>query len=260
MKLDLSNLESVRQFGADYAREKYPPIKALVLNAGLQLLGDVKYSPDHIEMTFAVNHVGHALLFYLLRPSLAKDCRIVITASGTHDPAQKSGMPDAAYTTAEELAHPTPMTAKNNGKQRYATSKLCNVMWMYALHKRLANASAGKHWTITAFDPGLLPGTSLARDYSAPLRFLFVHILPHVIPVLRFLVSPNIHSPRESGAALAALAVGGVPESGKYWEGTKVIKSSDLSHDVEKQEDLWRWTINKVAVNEEEKRAFEQVY
>ncbi|KAK4696166.1 hypothetical protein P7C71_g1697, partial [Lecanoromycetidae sp. Uapishka_2] len=260
LKLDLASLELVRSFAADYASKGFPPIKALVLNAGLQFPGGVKYSADNIEMTFAINHVGHALLFYLLRPYLARDCRIVITASGTHDPLQKTGIPDAAYNTAEELAHPTPKTAGNAGRQRYSTSKLCNVMWMYALHKRLKNASAGQRWTVTAFDPGFMPATGLVRDAAAPVRFLATRVLANALPVLRLLMSPNVHSPEESGAALATLAVGGVPESGKYWEGTKVIKSSELSYNVEKQEDLWRWTIDRVAQNEEEKREFEEVY
>jgi NAD(P)-dependent dehydrogenase (short-subunit alcohol dehydrogenase family) len=212
-------------------------------------------------MTFAINHVGHALLFYLLRPQFANECRIVITASGTHDPAQKTAVPDAAYNTAEELAHPTPETAKNSGRQRYATSKLCNIMWMYALHKRLTAASAGRAWTVTAFDPGLMPGTGLARDSPAAVLFIWHNILPRVIPVLRFVFGKhNIHSPRESGLALARLAVDGVAEGGKYWEGTKVIKSSEMSYDTAKQEDLWRWTIDRVALNEEEKRDFDRVY
>ena len=133
-------------------------------------------------------------------------------------------------------------------------------MWMYALHKRLTSSSGGQEWSVTAFDPGLMPGTLLARDASAAFQFIFTKILPHVIPGLWLLLFPNIHSPQESGAALANLAVGGVPESGKYWEGIKVIKYSDLSYDTAKQEDLWQWTINKVALNEEEKHDFEKVY
>lgn len=42
--------------------------------------------------------------------------RLVLTASGTQDPTQKSGMPDAKYTTAEELAHPNPATADKEGR------------------------------------------------------------------------------------------------------------------------------------------------
>lgn len=86
LPLDLSSLANVRAFADAYSKQGYPPIKALLLNAGLQITTGVSYTTDGFETTFGVNHVGHALLFYLLRPQLAPDARIVITASGVHDP------------------------------------------------------------------------------------------------------------------------------------------------------------------------------
>lgn len=72
----------------------------------------------------------------------------------------------------------------------------------------------------------------------------------------------NIHTSQDSGGALARLAADGDVEgvSGVYFEGRKEIKSSVVSYEEEKQEDLWRWTLDKVAANEEEKRSFEKVY
>lgn len=261
LSLDLSSLAKVREFAKSYATESYPPISALVMNAGLQLPNDVSYNADGVEMTFAINHIGHALLFYLLCRYLAPRARIVNTASSVHDPAQKTGLSDANYATAEELAHPTAESAKNNGRQRYATSKLCNVMWTYALHDHITKAASGKQWTVTAFDPGLMPGTGLARDAGAAMIFVFTKVLPHFIWLLRRSVIPNIHSPQESGAALARLAIGKDVEgvSGKYFEGMKEIKSSVDSYVKEKQEDLWQWTANFVAMNEEEVRSFKQL-
>lgn len=259
LELDLSSLAKVRAFAAEYAKGAYPPIKALVLNAGLQIL-NLNYTEDKIESTFAINHVGHALLFYLLRPYLDEEARILLVASGTHDPARKTGLPDAIYNSADELAQPTKDSEKYSGRQRYATSKLCNVMWTYALHRRLKKPP-GKKWTVNAFDPGLMPGTGLAREAPAFVRFIFLHILPRTIWLLRLLVSPNVHSPQESGASLARLAVGddvkGV--SGKYYEGKKLIESSKDSEVIEKQEDLWEWTVKRVAKDEDERRKFESV-
>ena len=258
LKLDLSTLAQVRSFVADYAEKGYPPIKALVLNAGLQIL-ELDYTEDKIESTFAINHVGHALLFYLMRPYLTEEARIVITASGTHDPAQKTGL-TAIYNSAEQLAQPTEETKKYSGRTRYASSKLCNVMWTYALQRRLEK-SPGKKWTVNAFDPGLMPGTGLTREASATLQFLWRNILPRMIWLLRLLITPNIHLPQDSGASLARLAVGedvkGV--TGKYYEGQKPIPSSKDSYDREKQEDLWEWTVKRVAKDENEKREFESV-
>ena len=102
----ISDFDDICVFVDRYSSVSYPPIKALFLNAGLQCLGGVEYT-EGIEKTFAINHVGGALLFCLLRPHFAKDARIVLTASGVHDPAQKTGIPDAKYASAEELVHPT---------------------------------------------------------------------------------------------------------------------------------------------------------
>jgi NAD(P)-dependent dehydrogenase (short-subunit alcohol dehydrogenase family) len=261
LPLDLSSLANVHEFATSYSAKSFPPISALVMNAGLQFPNGVSYTGDGVEKTFAINHVGHALLFYLLRPHLVPNARIFIVASGTHDPAQKTGVPAAKYTTAEELAHPTPESSKNKGRQRYATSKLCNILWTYALHDHMAKSTSGKDWTVTAFDPGLMPGTALAREAAPVLQFMFTKVMPHLIWLLRRLINHNIHSPRESGEALARLAVGQDVEgvSGKYFEGRGEIKSSVDSYVKEKQEDLWVWTARFVAIGEEEARSFERL-
>jgi NAD(P)-dependent dehydrogenase (short-subunit alcohol dehydrogenase family) len=258
LPLDLSSLASVRFFVQTWETKNFPPITALLLNAGLQFPETLRKSKDGIELTFAINHVGHALLFHLLYPHLANGARVVITSSGTHDPAQKTGLPDAKYTTAEELAHPTPESAKNSGRQRYATSKLAVVMWSYALHRRFGKFPE-KTLTVNAFDPGLMPGTGLAREAGPFLRMLWIHVLPHILPLLRCLVNPNIHTPQESAKNLARLAVGDDVKnvSGVYYEGFKQIKSSKESYDEAKQEDLWGWTVKNTAANKEETEKFD---
>ncbi|OBT90617.1 hypothetical protein VE02_00568 [Pseudogymnoascus sp. 03VT05] len=260
LPIDLSSLANVRAFAESWKTKKFPAIIAFVLNAGLQFPGVVQMSGDGIESTFAINHVGHALLFHLLFPHLADKARVAITSSGTHDPAQKTGLPDAEYVTAEQLAHPTPESAKSAGRQRYASSKLANVMWTYALHRRLS-AMPKRNLTVVAFDPGLMPGTGLARDGTSLEKFLWFRLLPRILPLLRFIISPNIHTSQESGANLTRLAVGADVEgkSGVYFEGKEIIKSSKDSYDESKQEDLWEWTIKGTATSEDERREFELV-
>ncbi|KAK0270625.1 hypothetical protein LTS00_016907, partial [Friedmanniomyces endolithicus] len=260
LHLDLANLQGVRQFTSDFTAARYPPLSAVVFNAALQTVGKVKYTLDGIESTFGISHVGHALLFHLLLQHFTPNARIVITASGTHDPAQKTGMPDAHYRTAEQLAHPDKESIKKNtGRQRYATTKLCNVLWLYALNRRRAEKDL--RFTVTGLDPGLMPGTGLARDANPIERFVWHHVLPRILPLLRYLISPNIHAPRESGQALARLAIGddiaGV--SGQYFEGMQAIKSSRDSYSVEKQDDLWEWTVCFTGENHAEKERFNEL-
>ncbi|KJR84957.1 short-chain dehydrogenase [Sporothrix schenckii 1099-18] len=271
-RLDLSDLANVRQFGRTWAdgtaagnTADFPPIHALLLNAGLQFPGALETIPSSgLEATFAVCHVGHALLFHLLVPFLdaasSDGARVLVTSSGTHDPAQKSGLPDAVYTSAEDLAHPPPDMVHVKGRQRYASSKLANVLWTYALvdHLERAGRLGAKVGGVTAnaFDPGLMPGTGLTRRGTGVERFLWHNVLPRIRPVLRVLVSPNIHTAEASGRNLARLAVGpggsGDPDrvdgtvlgvSGKYYEIRRPIPSSTDSYDKAKQEDLWDWTI-----------------
>jgi NAD(P)-dependent dehydrogenase (short-subunit alcohol dehydrogenase family) len=260
LPLDLSSLAQVRSFAAEWEANQFPPIHSLVFNAALQFPGDVQYTGDGFEKTFAISHIGHALLFSLLRPHLADTARVVIVSSGTHDPAQKSGLPDAFYSSAEELAHPEGESLKNNGRQRYATTKLTNVLYSYALHRRFEaiNKKTGKHWTVAAFDPGLMPGTGLARDATGFEKFLWMKVLPKIMPLLRLLISPNIHTTDYSGQMLSRLVTGSDEEigSGMYYEEDKQIKSSNASYDQEKQEDLWKWTVKTLAQNDSEMSLF----
>ncbi|KAL4883509.1 short-chain dehydrogenase [Aspergillus karnatakaensis] len=243
LPLNLSSLSAIGLFVISWSETNQPPITPLLLNAGLQFPGEARFTEDGYEQTFAVNHLGHALLFSLLIPHLAPSARIVITSSGTHDPAQKTGMPEAKYTSADELAHPVGLALSNEGRQRYTTSKLVNILWMYALERRFAalrsNPDIGqvRNWTVAAFDPGLVPGTGLARDAGGMMKFVWVRVLPTVIPLLRVFVSPNIHSAVEAGGNLAWVAGGA--KSGVYYEGRREIRSSEESYDEEKQDDLW---------------------
>ncbi|TGJ84813.1 hypothetical protein E0Z10_g3984 [Xylaria hypoxylon] len=261
LPVDLSDSKSVRNFAKDWSAKDYPPIQALCLNAALQFPDKIVYTPEGIEATFAITHVGNSLLFHLLCPHLASQARVVITSSGTHDPAQKSGLPDPIYTTGEELAHPPPAIANGPGRGHYANAKLANVLWTYALHKRLSQKVPDRGIVVNAFDPGLMPGTGLAREYSATMRFVWNKVLPKLAPVLRAVYSANIHKPSDSAASLARLAVS--PEmagiSGKYFEGRKEIPSSKDSYDEKKIEDLWNWTVRYCAQDESEVERFENL-
>jgi NAD(P)-dependent dehydrogenase (short-subunit alcohol dehydrogenase family) len=77
MSLDLADFDSVRRFAETWASKNCPPIKALLLNAGLQFPAEMQTNKNSIEKTFAINHVGHALLFHLLCSYLAEKARVV---------------------------------------------------------------------------------------------------------------------------------------------------------------------------------------
>lgn len=261
MSLDLSTLAAVRTFATTWSAAYHPPIQSLVLNAGIQFPGAIAYSPDGFEASFATNHVGHVLLFHLLIPFLTPSARIVVVSSGVHDPARKWGLVPA-YTSAESVAHPSAAAIKqSSGRDRYATSKVANVLWTRALGRRFASSPNHEGKTAIAFDPGLMFPTNLARNASWLVRFLGEHVAWRMIPLLKLMVSENINSPAESGGNLAWLAVGEEVEGlkGVYFEKRKEREVSEVAGTEEVQEELWRWTVENVACGEEERRRFEMM-
>src|SRR5208282_6308458 len=61
---------------------------------------------DGFETTFAVNHLAHYLLLRLLLPRLARGAVVVMTTSGTYDPAEKTIIPPPRHAKARLLAYP----------------------------------------------------------------------------------------------------------------------------------------------------------
>ncbi|KAF2868900.1 dehydrogenase/reductase [Massariosphaeria phaeospora] len=249
LPLDLGSLAKVRDFAASWKAGNYPPIQTLLLNAGVHIMGGVQYSEDGLEKNFAINHVGHALLFHLLLPCLTPDARIVVTASGVHDPAEK-WMSDPHWTNAEEMAHPGPARVSSiAGSDRYAATKLANILWAKALARHLSKAASGK--LVVIMDPGFMPGTGLFRNAPAPFRFAAKKIMPKAMPLLRATYHENTHTPEESGQALAWLSTTNEVkgQNGGYFEGKRVKASSPVSMEEAKQEDLWKWTVEFLCVD-----------
>lgn len=247
MSLDLASLASVRAFAtaliAKVSAGSIPVLHGLVCNAGVQTGTKRTFTVDGFESSFGVNHLGHFLLVTKLLPILASPARVTVVASGTHDPAQKAGPPPPAWNEPTALFRGELGTgaAKDGpfalGQRLYTTSKLANVYFTYALARRVATGV-----TSNAFDPGLMPGTGLLRNAAPPLRFVAKHVLPHVKPLLRRFLTPNVHTVEESGAALARLMTDPLlgSTSGKYFEGQKEIRSSTESYDTDRAEELWK--------------------
>ncbi len=234
IEVDLGSLESVRAFVNRVPTADLPPIHAIVCNAGVQVISGTQQTADGFEMTFGVNHLGHFALVQGLLDELARPARIVVVSSGTHDPSKRTGMPEARYTCAADLASaPADDNGSSEGRRRYTTSKLCNLLFTYELDRRLDHGA--RRVTVNAFDPGLMPGSGLARDYPPLHRLGWRYLLP----ALRIL--PQVHSTRTSGANLAALV--GDPRfdgaTGQYFDRLRTVPSSADSYDREKARDLW---------------------
>jgi light-dependent protochlorophyllide reductase len=249
--LDLGSAASVREFVRDFAARDVA-LRALVCNAGLQVVHGPRLTPDGYETTFAVNHLGHFLLTNLLLARLIENApsRIIVVASGVHDPKQRTGMPKASVSDLATLAATGgPRRDEFNGRLAYVNSKLCNLWFTYELDRRLAAAGAGgeRRISVNGFDPGLVPGSGLGRDYAPALQLVWNRILPGVARVLTRVI-PTINPAPKAGAALARLVLD--PElagiSGAYFPSHsrwQRAASSDASYDTERARELWEESV-----------------
>ena len=173
--------------------------------------------------------------------------RIVVVASGVHDPKLRTGMPKPAVADVATLAATGgPRAGAFDGRLAYVNSKLCNLWFTYELIRRIAAAGLsqeGRWVSVNAFEPGLVPGSGLARDYPPALRFVWDRILPGMARVLSPLV-PSVNPADKAGGALAKVVLDAELErtSGKYFPSHsrwRAAPSSEASYDEVKARTLW---------------------
>jgi len=250
--LDLGSHASVRAFAKELEARDLP-LRALVCNAGLQFAKGPQLSAEGYELTFAVNHLGHFLLVNLLLARLAASApaRVVVVASGVHDPKLRTGMPRPAVGDLDTLAATGgPHRDQFDGRLAYVNSKLCNLWFGYELDRRIEAAglsSEARPLSVNAWEPGLVPGSGLGRDYPPALRFVWERILPGLAWTLSP-VLPSINPAPKSGRALARVVLDPALErhSGKYFPSHtrwREARSSDFSYDRERARELWEASV-----------------
>src|ERR1035437_6549663 len=170
--LEQSDLASIRQAGEDVVRtlrQESVPLRATVANAGIQTTDLNHVTQDGFELTFGVNVLGTYLLLLELGPHLAAGVRVVLVGSGTADDRRKDGLvPVPRWQDPEVLARPSHSQDADTlaaGRRAYSTSKLGTLYLAHGLARRAAGS-----YTVDVFDPGMMPGTGLARDASLPQR------------------------------------------------------------------------------------------
>lgn len=261
LHLNLASLVSVRAAAANVrsmiSEGTLEPLQALICNAGAQFRGPISYSVDGFEETFAVNCLGTFLLMQLLLDCVADGGRVVFTASGTHDPDTMDGKAVGAAVDpdAESLAQEGKIGRKAiSGGKRYATSKLCDILYSYELDRRLKRT--GQPIASIAFDPGLIPETGLVRTAPAFAQWI---TRTDLMKWIFKRIGVTMGSLPFSGDALAAIATDSkfADASGKYLQSKNgqliEARSSKVSYDQGKAAKLWRDSERLVQMEEKER-------
>lgn len=217
MRLDLADLNSVREFASEF-KQQYQRLDLLINNAGV-MVPPLSRTRDGFELQMGTNHMGHfaltGLLIDLIKQTPAS--RIVNVSSAAH----AWGNIDFEDLQWEKR--------KYKKWQAYGDSKIANLYFTYALQEKLGNESTDV--TVAAAHPGWT-ATELQRNASLVSflnNFFGQKIDMGALPTLYAATAPDV----EKGAYYG-------PNGFKEMKGyPQKVKSIPLSHDRVIREKLW---------------------
>lgn len=151
-ELDLSSLESIRQFSNNFLNEE-KKLDILINNAGIMNCPK-SLTKDGFEMQIGVNHIGHFLLTNLLLDVLKKSTpsRIVVVSS-------------CAYLKGKIKKDDLNSENSYSPLDAYCQSKLANILFTTHLSKKLMGSGV----TCNALHPGVVR-TELGRHIPSHFR------------------------------------------------------------------------------------------
>ena len=216
MQLDLSNLDSVRQF-AEAFRAKHSRLDLLINNAGIMVPPYGK-TAQGFETQFGVNHLGHFALTGSLLDLITSTpgSRIVTVSSVAH------------YMGAIHFSD-LNWEKGYRAQPAYGQSKLANLLFTYELQRRLT--AAGKDTLAVAAHPGWTE-TNL-QEHSGSIKFLnrFFAQGPSMgaLPTLYAATDPGVNGAEYYGPS-GFMEMNGPP---------KRVRSNKRSRDQNIAERLW---------------------
>jgi NAD(P)-dependent dehydrogenase (short-subunit alcohol dehydrogenase family) len=242
--MDQESLSSVRAAAAAIL-EKTSKIHALVNNAGIMAVPNLRFTADGHELHFGVNHLSHFLFFELLKPALlaaaspALPSRVVNVSSSAHN---VHGINDADN-YAFQRGNYDPWVA-------YGQSKTANIYMANEIERRYG----ARHLHATSLNPGIIH-TGLTKFVPPDV----VKGMDHLLPMIKSV---------EQGAATTVWAVVGKSwehEGGKYLADCAVAEPGSggedkivtptyaaYAYDAEKEGRLWRDSLKLVGLTDEQ--------
>jgi retinol dehydrogenase-13 len=199
MRLDLADLQSVRDFAAGFTA-KHDRLDGLACNAGFANMGgDVEHTKDGFESTIGVSYFGHFLLTELLLDTLTAtpDSRMAIVSSVVH-----AGSP--SNRPSVDLDDINYERRDFNAMQAYAEAKVASVLYARELAERVAGTglsvfSVHPGWARSNFGSGAKGLMGVALAVMRPLsRFVSDSNEQSAQTTLHCLISDD--APNHSGA------------------------------------------------------------
>ncbi|KAI9680399.1 MAG: hypothetical protein M1822_007157 [Bathelium mastoideum] len=253
-------------------------IRALVLNAGYRDQQEQTWTEDGLDVAFVSNYLGHWLLVLLLLQSLDRDSgRVVVVGGWIHDPHDKANkmhgafedkqwktiFADASSESIESIARgtwsPSPEDPAEDPRQLYGirrcgAAKLCSIMMILELQRRLNSDPELNKLSILGVDPGNMT----TKISTGSLNWLIQSIF-FVVAQVAGRISPNgtIRLPHKSAGDVLAAALGtdspvGEFPKGLYFNGAEPKEVSGEAKDAAKRATVWKASIKYTELKEGE--------
>jgi NAD(P)-dependent dehydrogenase (short-subunit alcohol dehydrogenase family) len=222
LQADLSVQADVRGL-AKAVKQRTNRLDVLVNNAGV-IMFRREETRDGIEMTFGLNHLNYFLLTHELLDLLkaSAPARIVSVASIAHR---------RAMLDFEDLQ----LSRGFGAWKAYSRSKLANIMFTYALARRLEGTGV----TANCLHPGFV-----SSHFGQNGRFL---ARTGMALAMRFGNAISVAQGAQTSVYLAS-APEVTSQSGLYFDEGKAVKSNHASYDRHAQEMLWGISAKMVSL------------
>lgn len=213
MPIDLSAMSDIRRFAREL-ESRYAQVDVLINNAGVYV-SNYTETADGYELTFALNHLGYFLLTYELLWLLkqAKGARVINVSS------EASRMGKIHF-------NDSMLKERYNGWRAYAQSKLANLMFTFALARRLQGTAV----SVNALHPGTVATGFAQNETTTGLSRL-------VFRALR----PFFRSPEKGAETVIYLATAELNSvTGQYFKDKAPLRAVQAAYDEANQERLWQ--------------------
>ncbi|MFC9316011.1 oxidoreductase [Streptomyces nigra] len=226
--LDLSSLASVRAAAAALDASDFP-VDLLINNADVMYTNTLQRTADGFELQFGTNHLGHfALTGLLLKRMLdVPGSRIVTVSSMGHRQGGPMDLTDAHWTRRAY-----------DSTAAYAHSKRVNLMFTYALQRRLGS---GAHTIAAASHPGGAD-TSGSRRSTAERGIVTRALFAGVVRPLLMQSADRGGWPTLRATTDASVAGGEYYGPSGFLESKghpTTVRSIGETHDAAVQQQLW---------------------
>ncbi|KAL3478499.1 NAD(P)-binding protein [Aspergillus californicus] len=237
VELDNTSLASVRAAAEAILQKSNGQVNVLVNNAGIMALPKLEHTKDGFEMQFGVKHLGHFLLFELLKPAL-------LASSGPEFSSRVVNVSSSAHNVASinESGNYNFEKTEYNDWISYGQSKTANIYMANEIERRYG--SRGLH--ATSIHPGLI---AMAEAFKKDEKAYKLMKSPEQGAATTVWAAISQEWEKKGGECLA--------ECGKTTRGNdnhEIIGVGFAAHayDAEKEARLWKDPLKMVGLTDDQ--------